>query len=112
MRVYYICEQACRIKGQREAQGCSLQITWAPTDRAFMEQEMVDAERIMIPRWTIKRDPRALGCTVCGSAIVKVTAEWRQVSFCTCRLIEYRVLPRAPKALPVPPPVADLRNDP
>jgi hypothetical protein len=63
-----------------------------------MEQEPVDAERITIPRWTIKRDPRALGCTICGSAIVKITAEWRQVSFCTCRLIEYRVLPRAPQS--------------
>ena len=48
-----------------------------------MEQEPVDAERITIPRWTIKRDPRALGCTICGSAIVKITAEWRQVWFCT-----------------------------
>ena len=49
-------------------------------------------------RWTIKRDPRALGCSTCGSAIVKVTAEWRQISFCTCRLIEYRVLPKARQA--------------
>mgnify|MGYP006777495431 FL=1 len=77
-----------------------------------MEQEPVDAERITIPRWTIKRDPRALGCTICGSAIVKITAEWRQVSFCTCRLIEYRVLPRAPKALPAPSTAAYVRKEP
>jgi hypothetical protein len=98
-------------QGQRGAQDDPLQITRQPTDRVPMEQDTVDAERITIPRWTIKRDPRALGCTICGSAIVKITAEWRQVSFCTCRLIEYRVLPRAPKALPAPP-AADLRNDP
>jgi hypothetical protein len=77
-----------------------------------MERESLDAEHITIPRWTIKRDPRALGCPMCGSAIVKITAEWRQVSFCTCRLIEYRVLPRAPKALPAPSPAADSRKDP
>lgn len=77
-----------------------------------MEQEPVDAEHITIPRWTIKRDPRALGCTICGSAIVKITADWRQVSFCTCRLIEYRVLPRAPKALPAPSRAVDGRKEP
>ncbi len=77
-----------------------------------MAQEPIDAEHITIPRWTIKRDPRALGCSICGSAIVKITAEWRQVSFCTCRLIEYRVLPRAPKALPAPSPASDSRKDP
>ena len=54
-----------------------------------MERDSLDCEQITIPRWTIKRDPRALGCPVCGSVIVKITAEWRQVSFCTCRLIEY-----------------------
>lgn len=111
MRVYYICEEACRIKG-KGLRDDPLQIPRQPTDRVPMEREMVDTERITIPRWTIKRDPRALGCSVCGSAIVKITAEWRQVSFCTCRLIEYRVLPRAPKALPAPTPAADRRNDP
>ncbi|MBK9999408.1 MAG: hypothetical protein IPO99_20310 [Nitrospira sp.] len=65
-----------------------------------MEQEPVDAERITIPRCNIKRDPRALGCTICGSAIVKITAEWRQVSPVLCRLIGARALPRALKALP------------
>lgn len=59
-----------------------------------MDDGTVDAGRVTIPRWTIKRDSRATGCSACGSIIVKVTAEWRQVSFCTCRLIEYRVLPK------------------
>ncbi len=77
-----------------------------------MERDSLDCEQITIPRWTIKRDPRALGCPVCGSVIVKITAEWRQVSFCTCRLIEYRVLPRAPKSLPSPPATPDVRKDP
>lgn len=68
-----------------------------------MEQEPVDAERITIPRWTIKRDPRALGCTICGSAIVKITAEWQQ-SFVLYLPVD-RVscaAARAPKALPAP----------
>lgn len=112
MRAYYICEQACRIKGKGWPEEMPLQILKPRTDKVLMEQEPVDAERITIPRWTIKRDPRALGCSICGSAIVKITAEWRQVSFCTCRLIEYRVLPRAPKALPAPSPAADVRKDP
>ncbi len=77
-----------------------------------MEQDPVDLEQMTIPRWTIKRDARALACPVCGSVIVKITAEWRQVSFCTCRLIEYRVLPRAPKSLPCPPAAPDVRKDP
>jgi len=111
MRDYYICEQACRIKG-KGAQNVPLQISKPGTDNGLMEHEPVDAKRITIPRWTIKRDPRALGCSICGSAIVKITAEWRQVSFCTCRLIEYRVLPRAPKSLPAPTQAADVRKDP
>ena len=112
MRDYYICDQACRIKGKGAWKNLPLQILKPGTDKISMEQEPVDSERITIPRWTIKRDPRALGCSICGSAIVKVTAEWRQVSFCTCRLIEYRVLPRAPKSLPAPFPAADVRKDP
>jgi hypothetical protein len=112
MRDHYICEQACRIKGKGKRKNLPLQILKLRTDKVPMEQEPVDSERITIPRWTIKRDPRALGCSICGSAIVKITAEWRQVSFCTCRLIEYRVLPRAPKSLPAPFPAADIRKDP
>jgi hypothetical protein len=59
-----------------------------------MDDGFVETDRITIPRWTIKRDPRAAACSACGSLIVKVTAEWRQVCFCICRLIEYRVLPK------------------
>lgn len=112
MRDYYICDQACRIKGKGWRKKLPLQILQSGTDKVSMEQEPIDPEHITIPRWTIKRDPRALGCSICGSAIVKITAEWRQVSFCTCRLIEYRVLPRAPKALPAPSPASDSRKDP
>lgn len=99
-------------QGQRDWKNLPLQILKPGTDTVSMEQEPIDSERITIPRWTIKRDPRALGCSICGSAIVKITAEWRQVSFCTCRLIEYRVLPRAPKSLPAPSTAADVRKDP
>jgi hypothetical protein len=76
-----------------------------------MERDSLDCEHITIPRWTIKRDARALNCTVCGSVIVKITAEWRQVSFCICRLIEYRVLPRAPKSLPSPSTAPEPRKE-
>ena len=62
-----------------------------------MDEGSLNADQITIPRWTIKRDVRTTGCSACGSIIVKVTAEWRQVSFCTCRLIEYRVLPQMPQ---------------
>lgn len=57
-----------------------------------MDANSLDVEQVTIPRWTIKRDPRMPTCPVCGSLIVSITAEWRQVSFCTCRLIEYRIL--------------------
>lgn len=63
-----------------------------------MDDYTLDIDQVTIPRWTIKRDPRTLGCGTCGSPVVKVTAEWRQVSFCTCRLIEYRVLTKARRA--------------
>jgi hypothetical protein len=61
-----------------------------------MDERPLDIDQITIPRWTIKRDARIAGCPACGSIVVKVTAEWRQVSFCTCRLVEYRVLPHTP----------------
>ncbi len=76
----------------------ALQVHAGITDRVGMDDYSLDIDQVTIPRWTIKRDPRALGCSTCGSPIVKVTAEWRQVSFCACRLIEYRVLPKARKA--------------
>jgi hypothetical protein len=59
-----------------------------------MDDGSVDIDRTTIPRWTIKRDHRTTACAGCGSIIVKITAEWRQVSFCMCRLVEYRVLPK------------------
>jgi hypothetical protein len=60
-----------------------------------MDASTVNPESIFIPRWTIKRDPRSLGCVFCRSIIVCVKTETRQLAFCSCRLVEYRLLPRA-----------------
>jgi hypothetical protein len=59
-----------------------------------MDDGSVDIDHMTIPRWTIKRDARTSDCSACGSIVVRITAEWRQISFCMCRLIEYRVLPK------------------
>lgn len=59
-----------------------------------MDESTLNPESISIPRWTIKRDTRSLGCVFCHSIIVCVTTETRQMAFCSCRLVEYRLLPR------------------
>jgi hypothetical protein len=59
-----------------------------------MAESTLNPESISIPRWTIKRDTRSLGCVFCHSIIVCVTTETRQMAFCSCRLVEYRLLPR------------------
>ncbi|ALA61183.1 hypothetical protein [Nitrospira moscoviensis] len=59
-----------------------------------MEKHSLDPQSISIPRWTIKRDGRSPGCVFCRSVIVCVTTESHQMSFCSCRLVEYRLLPR------------------
>ena len=60
----------------------------------MMDDNMLDPERLSIPRWTIARDTRSLGCVFCHSIIVRVTTDTRQVAFCSCRLVEYRLLPK------------------
>ena len=62
--------------------------------RHMMDDNMLDPIRISITRWTIARDTRSLGCVFCHSIIVRVTTETRQVAFCSCRLVEYRLLPK------------------
>lgn len=59
-----------------------------------MDEPILNPESISIPRWTIKRDTRSLDCVFCHSIIVCVTTETRQMAFCSCRLVEYRLLPR------------------
>jgi hypothetical protein len=59
-----------------------------------MDESTLNPESISIPRWTIKRDSRSLGCVFCHSIIVCVTTDTRQMAFCSCRLVEYRLLPR------------------
>jgi hypothetical protein len=60
----------------------------------MMSDSTINPDNIAIPRWTIARDTRSLGCVFCHSIIVRVTTETRQVAFCSCRLVEYRLLPR------------------
>lgn len=62
--------------------------------RKAMDKSLLNPDSISIPRWTIKRDTRSSGCLFCGSAIVCVTTDSRQMAFCSCRLVEYRLLPR------------------
>jgi hypothetical protein len=71
-----------------------LQIFPALPIRHMMDDNMLDPELISIPRWTIARDTRSLGCVFCHSIIVRVTTDTRQVAFCSCRLVEYRLLPK------------------
>jgi len=59
-----------------------------------MNDGMFDPDCITIPRWTIARDPRSLGCLFCRSIIVRVKTDNRQIAFCCCRLVEYRPLSR------------------
>lgn len=59
-----------------------------------MDKSLLNPDSLSIPRWTIKRDTRAPGCGFCGSDIVSVTTDNRQIAFCGCRLVEYRLLPR------------------
>lgn len=59
-----------------------------------MDDPTLNPNAISFPRWTIKRDTRSPGCVFCHSIIVCVTTETRQMSFCSCRLVEYRLLPR------------------
>jgi hypothetical protein len=54
---------------------------------------MLNPDSIVIPRWTITRDMRSVGCIFCRSIIVRVTTDSRQLVFCCCRVVDYRVLP-------------------
>lgn len=63
-----------------------------------MEPRHLDLDRVTVPRWTIRRDPRSRNCPTCGSIIVRIKADAKRMSFCACRLVEYRVIPKAKKA--------------
>jgi hypothetical protein len=69
-----------------------------------MDTSLLNPDSISIPRWTIKRDSRSSGCLFCGSIIVCVTTDTRQMAFCSCRLLEYRLLPRPNQRKPNPAP--------
>lgn len=66
----------------------------AAADKEGMDEHTVNPDNISIPRWTIARDNRSPECTFCHSIIVRVTTDARQIAFCSCRLVEYRLLPR------------------
>ncbi|MEC4890366.1 MAG: hypothetical protein RI101_09935 [Nitrospira sp.] len=59
-----------------------------------MDEHRLNPDNISIPRWTIARDTRSSECAFCHSIIVRVTTDARQIAFCSCRLVEYRLLPR------------------
>ena len=60
----------------------------------IMDDHTLNPDHLSIPRWTIARDTRSLGCVFCHSIIVRITTDTRQVAFCSCRLVEYRLLPK------------------
>lgn len=82
----------CRVPARQEASARDhpFKCRALETERAGMKSRPVDAERIRIPRWTIWRQSDPLGCPHCGSMIVSIKADARQVSFCECRMIEDR----------------------
>ncbi|MDH5639985.1 MAG: hypothetical protein OEY28_01720 [Nitrospira sp.] len=59
-----------------------------------MNESSLNPDSISIPRWTIKRDMRSDGCIFCRTIIVCITTETKQLAFCSCRLVEYRLLPK------------------
>lgn len=59
-----------------------------------MSEQGFNPDHLSIPRWTIGRDPGSPDCAFCHSIIVRVTTEARQMAFCGCRLVEYRLLPK------------------
>ena len=66
-----------------------------------MDGSAINPESVTIPRRTIKRDNRSW-CKFCRSIVVCITTETRQMAFCSCRLVEYRLLirPNVHKANP------------
>jgi hypothetical protein len=59
----------------------------------MMGDHTLNPDHLSIPCWTIARDTRSPGCVFCHSIIVRVTTDNRQVAFCSCQLIEYRLFP-------------------
>ena len=54
----------------------------------------ISFDRVTIPRWTIQREALPPACPDCGSMIVRVRADQRQVFFCVCRVVADEFVPR------------------
>jgi hypothetical protein len=52
------------------------------------------ADRIRIPRWTIKREALPPFCPDCESRVVRVTTDDRRIFFCSCQILADEYLPR------------------
>jgi len=73
---------------------CALQGSLLSADREAMNDSLLNPDSISIPRWTIKQDMWSLGCIFCRSIFVYVATETKQMAFCSCRLVAYRLLPK------------------
>ncbi|MBI5854449.1 MAG: hypothetical protein HZB35_04315 [Nitrospirae bacterium] len=51
-------------------------------------------DQVTIPRWTIRRDPLVPDCNACGTSIVTIRADQREISFCSCHILTDWVLQR------------------
>lgn len=51
-------------------------------------------DEVTIPRWTIRRDPIVPNCETCGTFIVTIRADQREISFCSCHILTDWVLQR------------------
>jgi len=54
----------------------------------------ISFDLVTIPRWTIQREALPPACPDCGSMIVRVRADQRQVFFCVCRVVADEFVPR------------------
>jgi hypothetical protein len=62
-----------------------------------MPQEPI-LDHITIPRWTIRRDSVVPNCDTCGTPIVTIRADQREISFCSCHILTDWVLQRPREA--------------
>jgi hypothetical protein len=60
----------------------------------MMDDHTLNPDHLSTPRWIIPRNTCPLGSVVCHSIIVRVTTDTLQVALCSCRLVEYRLLPK------------------
>lgn len=67
---------------------------FAPASDGTDMKGAISFDLVTIPRWTIQREALPPFCPSCGSMIVRVLAERRQIYFCVCRVVADEFVPR------------------